>query len=140
MTRSRPTSRSRTTAPGWPSTRTSSSMPSGPDPTSSWSRNRSADTSRRSSRRRIGARLIVLVAAMVPMPGETAEEMFANTGWQPESLADSSARSVFYHDVPSELADQALAHERRSIRHPGSPAVAASGLAGHPDPFRPVPQ
>ena len=68
---------------------------------------------------KVGARLIVLVAAMVPMPGETAEEMFANTGWQPESLADSSARSVFYHDVPSELADQALAHERRQSDTPG---------------------
>ena len=89
---------------------------------------------------KVGARLIVLVAAMVPMPGETAEEMFANTGWQPESLADSSARSVFYHDVPSELADRGAHARATSIRHPGSPAVAASGLAGHPDAFRPVPQ
>jgi pimeloyl-ACP methyl ester carboxylesterase len=29
---------------------------------------------------RIGARLIVLVAGMIPWPGESAEEMFANTG------------------------------------------------------------
>src|SRR5262245_36049570 len=33
---------------------------------------------------RVGARLIVLVAGMVPVPGETAEEMFANTGWRPK--------------------------------------------------------
>jgi pimeloyl-ACP methyl ester carboxylesterase len=68
---------------------------------------------------RIGARLIVLVAAMVPSPGETAEEMFANTGWQPEPLEDSGPRSVFYHDVPADLADQALAHERRQSDTPG---------------------
>jgi pimeloyl-ACP methyl ester carboxylesterase len=68
---------------------------------------------------RIGARSIVLVAGMVPVPGETAEEMFANTGWQPERLDDSSARSIFYHDVPSKLADEALAHERRQSDTPG---------------------
>ncbi len=69
---------------------------------------------------RIGARLIVLVAGMVPSPGESAEEMFANTGWQPEPLEDSSPRSVFYHDVPSDLADQALTHGRRQSDTPGS--------------------
>jgi pimeloyl-ACP methyl ester carboxylesterase len=68
---------------------------------------------------RIGARLIVLVAGMVPVPGETAEEMFANTGWQPEQLEDSSPRSVFYHDVPADLADEALTHERRQSDTPG---------------------
>ena len=69
---------------------------------------------------RIGARLIVLVAGMVPSPGESAEEMFANTGWQPEQLDDTSARSVFYHDVPADLADAALTHERRQSDTPGS--------------------
>jgi pimeloyl-ACP methyl ester carboxylesterase len=68
---------------------------------------------------RIGARRIVLVAGMVPSPGETAEEMFADTGWQPARLEDSSARSVFYHDVPSALVDEALARERRQSDTPG---------------------
>jgi hypothetical protein len=68
---------------------------------------------------RIDARSIVLVAGMVPRPGESAEEMFANTGWRPEQLEDSSTRSVFYHDVPSEIADQALTHERRQSDTPG---------------------
>jgi pimeloyl-ACP methyl ester carboxylesterase len=68
---------------------------------------------------RIGARLIVLVAGMMPSPGESAEEMFANTGWQPEKLEDSSARSVFYHDVPTDVADEALAHDRRQSDTPG---------------------
>jgi len=68
---------------------------------------------------RIGARSIVLVAGMVPRPGETAEEMFATTGWQPERLDDASPRSVFYHDVPADLADRAMAHERRQSDTPG---------------------
>jgi pimeloyl-ACP methyl ester carboxylesterase len=55
---------------------------------------------------RVGAVLIVLVAGMVPAPGESAEEMFANTGWQPHFAG--STQSTFYHDVPAKLADEAL--------------------------------
>ena len=69
---------------------------------------------------RIGARSIVLVAGMIPTPGESAEEMFANTRWQPERLEDSSTRAVFYHDVPADLADEALTNERRQSDTPGS--------------------
>lgn len=68
---------------------------------------------------RIDARLIVLVAAMIPSPGESAEEMFANTRWEPEQLEDSSAHAVFYHDVPRELADEALSRGRRQSDTPG---------------------
>jgi len=68
---------------------------------------------------RIDARLIVLVAAMVPSPGESADEMFANTRWEPEQLADSSEQSVFYHDVPGELVDEALSRGRRQSDTPG---------------------
>ena len=89
---------------------------------------------------RIGARSIVLVAGMVPVPGETAEEMFANTGWQPERLDDSSARSVFYHDVPSNLADEALAHERRQSDTPGREPWPLPAWPAIPTRIRPVPQ
>jgi pimeloyl-ACP methyl ester carboxylesterase len=65
------------------------------------------------------ARLIVLVAAMIPSPGETAEEMFANTGWMPEPLEDSSTRAVFYHDVPDDLADESMSRGRRQSDTPG---------------------
>ena len=68
---------------------------------------------------RIDARLIVLIAAMVPSPGESADEMFANTRWEPEQLADSSEQSVFYHDVPGELVDEALSRGRRQSDTPG---------------------
>jgi pimeloyl-ACP methyl ester carboxylesterase len=68
---------------------------------------------------RIGARLIVLVAGMVPSPGESADEMFSNTGWQAEQLEDASTISVFYHDVPPDVAKEALTHERRQSETPG---------------------
>jgi hypothetical protein len=68
---------------------------------------------------RIEARLIVLVAGMVPSPRESADEMFTNTGWEPEQLEDSSALAVFYHDVPRELADEALSRGRRQSETPG---------------------
>ena len=57
---------------------------------------------------RVDARLLVLVAGMVPAPHESAVEMFAATGWQPAAVEDASTRAVFYHDVPSDLADEAL--------------------------------
>ena len=68
---------------------------------------------------RIDARLIVLVAAMIPSPGESAEEMFVNTRWEPAQLDDSSELAVFYHDVPRELADEALSRGRRQSDTPG---------------------
>lgn len=68
---------------------------------------------------RVGAKLIVLVAAMVPSPGESADAMFPNTGWQPEFVADPSPIRVFYHDVPAELAQEALRRERRQSDTPG---------------------
>ncbi len=45
--------------------------------------------------------------------------MFATTGWEPEQLEDSSARAVFYHDVPRELADDAMSRGRRQSDTPG---------------------
>lgn len=79
---------------------------------------------------RIDARLIVLVAGMIPSPGESAEEMFANTRWEPEPLQDSSDRAVFYHDVPRALADEAISRGRGQS---GTPGREPWPLAGWPD-------
>jgi pimeloyl-ACP methyl ester carboxylesterase len=68
---------------------------------------------------RIGAGLIVLVAGMVPSPGESAEEMFETTGWRAAPLEDRSTRNVFYHDVPPDLADEAMRRGRRQSDTPG---------------------
>ena len=67
---------------------------------------------------RIGAQLIVLVAAMIPSAGESADEMFATTRWESEQLEDASERAFFYHDVPRELADEALRRGRRQSDTP----------------------
>lgn len=95
---------------------------------------------------RIGARLIVLVAGMVPRAGETADEMFRSTHWEPPRLNDGSALAVFYHDVPPELAEQAMARERRQSDRPGSepwplaawPDIPTRVILGRHDRFFPA--
>ena len=95
---------------------------------------------------RIGARLIVLVAGMVPRPGESADEMFRITGWKPARLDDDSTIAVFYHDVPRELAEQAVANARGQSDTPGLepwplpawPAIPTRAIAGRNDRFFPV--
>jgi pimeloyl-ACP methyl ester carboxylesterase len=67
----------------------------------------------------VDARLIVLVAAMIPSPGESAEEMFAKTGWSAETLPDPSTEALFYHDVPHELAVEAMSRGREQSDTPG---------------------
>jgi pimeloyl-ACP methyl ester carboxylesterase len=71
---------------------------------------------------RLGARLQVFLAGMVPRPGETAGEWFTNVGWseavaelarEDDGLTGSSDPTVaFYHDVAPELAASAMARER----------------------------
>ncbi len=68
---------------------------------------------------RLPTDLLVLVAGMIPSPGETAEEMFANTGYSQEAQADPSDLAVFYHDVPRDLAAAALARGRNQSAKPG---------------------
>lgn len=64
---------------------------------------------------------LVLVTAMIPEPGESAEDWFANTGWAAavggEDLADPFV--AYYHDVPTPLAEEAMARERSQSSTPG---------------------
>jgi pimeloyl-ACP methyl ester carboxylesterase len=62
---------------------------------------------------RIPARLLVLVAGMIPAPGELFADWWANTGYE-----DSGYDDVFYHDVPPELAAQARTKEREQAETP----------------------
>ena len=56
---------------------------------------------------------MVLVAGMVPSPGETGGDWSANTGYESaareQDLDDDSEIAVFYHDVPPALAAEAAA-------------------------------
>ena len=73
---------------------------------------------------RLRARAIVLVAGMIPAPGEKPEDWPANTGlWR--AVAEQAARDngktgsrdprvTFYHDVPRDLAEQAVARGGRA--------------------------
>jgi pimeloyl-ACP methyl ester carboxylesterase len=59
------------------------------------------------------ARLLVLVAGMIPAPGESANEYWKNTRHAEASRADFSDEiATFYQDVPRALAEEALRHGR----------------------------
>ena len=69
---------------------------------------------------RVRADLLVLVTAMVPSPGETAGDWWENTGAErarrdhDSGSGEVDLRTSFFHDVPQEVTDEALAREPRS--------------------------
>ena len=63
----------------------------------------------------VPARLLVLVTAMVPAPGEKAGDWWANTGhddFVAEHPQPEDEIELFMHDVPEDLAAEALAAGR----------------------------
>jgi pimeloyl-ACP methyl ester carboxylesterase len=81
---------------------------------------------------RLPVDVLVLLAGMVPAPGESPDEWWANTGYQ-SAVAEQAERDggltgdvdphvSFYHDVPRELAEEAMRRERA---HPSTAAMAA---------------
>jgi pimeloyl-ACP methyl ester carboxylesterase len=56
---------------------------------------------------RLPVQLLVLVAGMIPSPGEFFDDWWRNSGYE-----DSGEDDVFYHDVPSPLAAEAQRRER----------------------------
>jgi pimeloyl-ACP methyl ester carboxylesterase len=71
---------------------------------------------------RVPVELLVLVAGMIPSPGETGAEWWANTGHaqarREQGEDDDSEIAVFLHDVPPELAADALAKARDQAATP----------------------
>jgi pimeloyl-ACP methyl ester carboxylesterase len=61
------------------------------------------------------ADLLVLVAGMVPLPGESANDYWTNTGYQRASRGVDFGDTIgtFYHDVPRKLANAAIEHGRK---------------------------
>jgi pimeloyl-ACP methyl ester carboxylesterase len=55
---------------------------------------------------RLPATLLVLVAGMIPSPGELFNDWWKNSGYEGTDVED-----VFYHDVPPALADEARRRE-----------------------------
>jgi len=106
---------------------------------------------------RLGAMLQVFVAGMVPQPGETAAEWFGNVGWS-KSVAELGREDggltgnpdpmvAFYHDVPSELATEAMARSRPTGQRladtpwplPTLPTITARYVVTTQDRFIPPP-
>jgi hypothetical protein len=106
----------------------------------------------------VGARLLILVNAMVPAPGETAGQWWDNTG-QPAARAADAPRvgrdpdagfdiaEDFFHDVPADVTAEALAAPASSPSDrffadpwplPAWPDVTTRFLQGREDRFFPV--
>jgi pimeloyl-ACP methyl ester carboxylesterase len=66
--------------------------------------------------RRLPVTLLVLLAAMVPVPGETAGDWWADTGHVMPDPFDPAV--VFTHDLPPALAAESRAHVREQSRTP----------------------
>ena len=69
---------------------------------------------------RVPADLLVLVAGLIPSPGEAAEDWWANTGYQAEPGEWSGdEKAIFYHDVPEDIATGAMRRGRDQSDTPG---------------------
>jgi pimeloyl-ACP methyl ester carboxylesterase len=82
---------------------------------------------------RVKVDLIVLVTAMIPLPGEAPNDYWANTGWQspvlddvddmtrPDGMNAQDAWTIaaFMHDVPPDVAAEALRRTRDQSETPG---------------------
>lgn len=66
---------------------------------------------------RVPVDLLVLVAAMVPSPGETPGDWWANTGHAP-AIENADLETLFFHDVPPDIAAQAMAGGRNQSTRP----------------------
>jgi pimeloyl-ACP methyl ester carboxylesterase len=75
---------------------------------------------------RIDVELLVFVAGMVPRPGESAEQWWVNTDYP---WSDDETVDAFFHDLPPELAQEAL----RQLRpQSGAPMGEPSPLRAWP--------
>ncbi len=81
---------------------------------------------------RLPVDVLVLLAGLVPSPGESPNDWWVNTGYQ-DAVAEQATRDggltgnadpyvSFYHDVPRELADESMRRERA---HPSRAAMTA---------------
>jgi pimeloyl-ACP methyl ester carboxylesterase len=69
---------------------------------------------------RTPSRLLVLLAAMIPSPGEPPDDWWAATGYVNEVTPVGDDIATYYHDVPPALAEEAMRRERD---HPSGAAM-----------------
>jgi pimeloyl-ACP methyl ester carboxylesterase len=104
---------------------------------------------------RVQVRMLVFVNAMIPLPGETPGEWWANTGSEVARIASAqhggysptfNLTTYFLHDVPTEIIEQGEARERpeadivfsEPCRFKTWPAVPIHVIAGRDDRFFPI--
>jgi len=90
---------------------------------------------------RVPVELLILVAAMVPLPGEPPGDWWADTSWEQARLeqAERDGRPTgggfdateFFHDVPPEVTAEAMARGER--RQSGTPFEKPWPLPAWPD-------
>ena len=68
---------------------------------------------------RVPVELLVLVAGMIPAPGEAPDDWWANTRYESEGGEGDDVIATYYHDVPPELAAEALKRGRDQSATPG---------------------
>lgn len=78
---------------------------------------------------RVSVDVLILLAGMIPKPGESPNDWWSNTDFggavaasDDEFMGDPDPFVSFYHDVPRALAEEAMSKERA---HPSSAAMAA---------------
>jgi pimeloyl-ACP methyl ester carboxylesterase len=82
---------------------------------------------------RLPTRALVLVAGMIPAPGERPDDWVTNSGLmdaEREQPGSDDPYELFYHDVPRPLAEEAMSRSRRQSPTPG---LAPWPLAAWPD-------
>ena len=146
------------TARAGTSTPMRSSRRSATDATSCSSRSRSPASPRRSSASDCPVDLLVLLNAMIPLPGETGNDWWANTGSGEAHRAYLASlgitgtdaqddRVVYFHDVPDAVVEEAFARgePQQSMTPMGQPFalrawpdVPTRVLAGRDDRLFPV--
>ena len=79
---------------------------------------------------RVPVELLVLVAAMVPAPGESGDDWWTNTGF-PRSDRPFDAKEIFFHDVPPDVTAEAF--RRGEKEQSGTPMKEPWPLKQWPD-------
>jgi pimeloyl-ACP methyl ester carboxylesterase len=104
---------------------------------------------------RARVRMLVFVNAMIPVPGETAGEWWANTGWEAAWVAAANRggygpsfdlATYFLHDLPPGVVKRGEAEERSEAdvvfgepcRFEAWPAVPIHVVGGRDDRFFPI--
>ena len=90
---------------------------------------------------RVPVRLMILVAAMVPQPGELLGDWWENTRWEQARreqaerngttpIGMDDVQALFFHDVPADVKAEAMHHERNQS---GTPMGERWPLPAWPD-------